>query len=358
MIYAYHTFSRGREVPPDKYRRSEEAFKEDLKKMQPEDEIQIDDAMSSARDIAVPILMKEFKTATIFVPTSKVGSPEFMTAGDIAVLSKEGFDIGSHSHEHTDMRQLSLEEVETHLKKSIELIELWTKKKPAKFMAPYELYTEDIVRIARSLGLEPTLERKTVYNTTEFMKELPDVSSAEYWNDIFSPKIKLVREGDPSPKLEPGGHEVERYTEVLKWINKGGPILDVGAGWADLAKMLKAKWPERKVVALDQSDQAAKRAGFSPYYVATCYKMPFAYKEFEYVCACSMLEYLQDEDRAINEFARVGNRGIFVVPFGKLEVNSQLRKYTLESLREMLKGHGKSLKIYRQGPMLVVNMEF
>lgn len=352
MIYAYHTFVRGGGVPVDKYRRSEVDFREDIRKMGPEDEIHVDDAMSSALEVGIPILMKEFRTATFFVPAEKVGQDGFWTPAQLLEISKH-FEIGSHGYEHVDLRTLPLGEVEIQLQKSIDLIESWIGHKPVKFVAPYEGYNQEIIEVARRLGLVPILGRQTVYNTTELQAPMPAISSVEYWDDIFMPKAEPLG----MPKKEPGGHEQERYDEVLKLLGPQGPVVDVGAGWAGLAKGLKKMWPDRKVEALDQSRQAALRAGFQPYHVASCYQMPFVYKEFEFLVTCQMLEYVEDNHRALNEFARVANFAIITVPNGKHTTCSQLREYSLESLKEILKLHGE-VELYRAGAILVAKIKF
>lgn len=357
MIYVYHTFSRGSAVPPDKYRRSEDEFVRDMRKLTTEDEIHIDDGMCSAYEVAVPRMRAQLRTAAFMISAAKVSVSGFVSAEQIRELVQQRHEIGCHGLEHVDLRFLPEEEVERQLSSAKEILEGIIKKPVVKFVAPYEGYNEMVIRVVRKLGMIPQLERVTVYNSTEFKDPPVDVSSPEYWDTVFSPKPP--EPGGPAPaKKEPGGHENDRYVEVERFIGEEGAILDCGAGWGDLAKRLRRKYPERKIECLDQSAQAARQSGFLPYHVSSVYQMPFAHKEFEYLVTCQMMEYVQDEHQALNEICRVSNYAIITVPRGKHETCSQLRIYDLESWKRMLGSYGEVQECYEKGPILVAKMKF
>jgi len=88
--------------------------------------------------------------------------------------------------------------------------------------------------------------------------------------------------------------------------------------------MFESTWPDRRVYALDQSGEAAAKPGFESDHIVSCYHSPFAGRESECLVEFSVMKRLQDNDCTVDEFARVGNRGIFVVPYGKLEISFRL----------------------------------
>ncbi len=60
----------------------------------------IDDGYKSFYQNALPLLMKYGFEATLFVNTSTVGAPDFMTWDEIKNARNKGIEIGNHSHEH------------------------------------------------------------------------------------------------------------------------------------------------------------------------------------------------------------------------------------------------------------------
>lgn len=69
--------------------------------------ITFDDGYATFRGTAVPILREQGYTATAFITTGLIGRPEHMTWAEVAELPGLGFEIGSHSVTHPDLRFLS-----------------------------------------------------------------------------------------------------------------------------------------------------------------------------------------------------------------------------------------------------------
>ena len=62
--------------------------------------ITIDDAYSSFYLNAVPLLKKFDYPATLYVNTSTVGAPDYMTWEQLNEVKEWGIEIGNHSHNH------------------------------------------------------------------------------------------------------------------------------------------------------------------------------------------------------------------------------------------------------------------
>ncbi len=74
--------------------------------------------------------------------------PELVTE-----IENRGFEIGTHSNTHPDMTKLSVEQMETELQTSIDLIQNLTTKKVELFRAPYGSYNNQLLTTAEDMGL-------------------------------------------------------------------------------------------------------------------------------------------------------------------------------------------------------------
>lgn len=66
-----------------------------------------DDGYLSTYTKALPILEKYGYSGTVFVITSAIGSGGYMNAQQLQDLQRRGWEIGSHSHAHTFLTELS-----------------------------------------------------------------------------------------------------------------------------------------------------------------------------------------------------------------------------------------------------------
>lgn len=173
------------------------------------------------------------------------------------------------------------------------------------------------------------------------------ISKSEYWNDIYSGKVKA----------EPGGNEHYRYGMAMKYL-EGESIVDIGAGYCGLCKIIKDAYPEKYVLALDMSESAMKSSNYQPYKVSSIYSMPFPTKSFDMALCMQVLEYVEDNDAAIKEVQRIAKRGIFTVTNGKHKTCSQLREYNLESFVSMLSAYGEIEHSEYVHAMLFVKIKF
>jgi hypothetical protein len=70
------------------------------------------------------------------------------------------------------------------------------------------------------------------------------------------------------------------------------------------------------------------------------------------------MEYVEDNARAFNEFARIAKNMIWVVAKGKLTVNSQLREYSEQTVVDLVKPVAKEYVVDEVGPMIVSTVKF
>ncbi|TXF77223.1 polysaccharide deacetylase family protein [Chryseobacterium sp.] len=88
--------------------------------------ITFDDGYLNNKKYLLPLLEKYGFKATIFIPTQLIGKNRdgiFMTFDEIRNLDKNLVEIGLHSHSHRNYEQLTHEEIDTDLKKNIEVLE-------------------------------------------------------------------------------------------------------------------------------------------------------------------------------------------------------------------------------------------
>lgn len=83
------------------YKVEESVFEEQVKALQGKDVIfTFDDGGESFYSKAAPILEKYGFRGVFFISTKYIGTPGFLTAGQVKELAERGHIIGSHSHTH------------------------------------------------------------------------------------------------------------------------------------------------------------------------------------------------------------------------------------------------------------------
>jgi ubiquinone/menaquinone biosynthesis C-methylase UbiE len=182
----------------------------------------------------------------------------------------------------------------------------------------------------------------------------PEIATPEYWDRIYSGAVKA----------EPGGHESDRFQEVLRFLTLfgGDKLVDIGAGYAQLCRRIKKSFQWTQITAVDFSDEARARSGYTPYVVASAYDTPFLGKEFDVAFACQILEYLEDNDRFLIEAKRIARALVVTVPKGMHPACSQLRQYDAAVIRALLEPHAADvelgMQVYEKGPLVVGAVRF
>jgi Predicted xylanase/chitin deacetylase len=164
-VLMYHSIAEGSgptSIPPETFRRQIETMAEcgyqtislasfkswhsgalDL----PEKPVAItfDDGFADFADTAFSILRKHKFTATVFLPTGKIGATEdweptkrpLMSWSQVAELAKQGIDFGGHSVNHSDLTKLSAEHVAYEIKRCHDDIAEKVGRSPVSFAPPY-----------------------------------------------------------------------------------------------------------------------------------------------------------------------------------------------------------------------------
>ena len=107
--------------------------------------ITFDDGFVDFADTAFSILRKHKYTATVFLPTGKIGATEdweptkrpLMSWSQVAELAKQGIDFGGHSVNHSDLTKLSAEQVAYEINGCHDDIAEKVGRAPVSFAPPY-----------------------------------------------------------------------------------------------------------------------------------------------------------------------------------------------------------------------------
>src|SRR3989344_3334619 len=108
-----------------------------------------DDGYRDFMTEAVPILEKYKILAALFIHTNrsseqlKNGIP-LLNWAEIKLLSNN-FEIGSHSHSHPNLKNLSTDELENEIRDSTRLIQETTDKSPEIFAYPFGVFNRQVV---------------------------------------------------------------------------------------------------------------------------------------------------------------------------------------------------------------------
>lgn len=156
-----------------------------------------DDAFCSVLENAVPVLIEKKIPAAIFVPTAYFDQPpgwitapgnpchdqRIMSPEQIRSLPPEFFTIGSHTHTHRHLTELSNQEVEFELTHSKTLLEKCIDRPVTQIAFPYGSYSGQIVAAAGHAGYTRAFATLPVRGNTLLLgrvETLPDDRPIEF----------------------------------------------------------------------------------------------------------------------------------------------------------------------------------
>jgi len=121
-----------------------------------------DDGARNTFEHAYPVLKELGCTATFYVPTDYIGKTsewrkrdrtfDIMSEGEILHLFSEGFEIGSHGCQHSDLTSLNDEELDAQMLKSKAKLSSIIGSEVATFAYPYGLFNVRAIESARKAG--------------------------------------------------------------------------------------------------------------------------------------------------------------------------------------------------------------
>lgn len=126
-----------------------------------------DDGFMSDFEVVKPILESRGVKATFFPVLKFTDQKNRMTWHEIRSLSNAGFEIGSHSVTHSDMRKLRKEPCKLELELSKRLLEQKIGCKVTCFAAPYGAYNRQLLKLAILAGYKHVLSTQVGLNNAE-----------------------------------------------------------------------------------------------------------------------------------------------------------------------------------------------
>ena len=173
-----------------------------------------------------------------------------------------------------------------------------------------------------------------------------DISTPEYWDDVFLQKNTDSKVDNLNTKIV---QTIDRIADTMELITDNEiDILDIASAHATLCKRLKVKFPNKNITACDHSKEAKVIANFLPYIVCDAYSIPFPDKSFDLIICTQAMEYMTDNNRFLIEAKRLGRKMIISVPNGEMQNWSQLRIYDENNFKELIEKFGaiEYIKVY------------
>lgn len=128
--------------------------------------ITFDDGYASVIDNALPVLQRLGFTATVFLPTGKIGMagpepkagvgsrPGFMSWQDATQLRALGFLLGGHTMNHRDLTRLTTEQAEEEICGSLQHLRAHFRQEFMPFAYPYGQYNSATAAQVKQAGFD------------------------------------------------------------------------------------------------------------------------------------------------------------------------------------------------------------
>ena len=152
-----------------------------------------DDGFSSDYNLVLPELKRISATATFFIVTDFLDTPNYLTKKQVKYLSDEGMEIGSHSKSHPNFLMLSPDKRLEELCKSKEILENIIGKPISTFSFPYGFFDDECSWTVFSAGYsicctsqhglsfkEGAMVRRNSINSQTSMKRIGKIFNAGF----------------------------------------------------------------------------------------------------------------------------------------------------------------------------------
>lgn len=133
--------------------------------------ITVDDGYKSFIENGLPLLKTYGFTATVFVNTATVGSPNYLDWEQLKTLKEAGIEIGNHSDSHAyflnDSLDTDRQRFGADLIKSQALIEEHLGAVPTAFAFPYGEFDEQMKTIVKGMGIKGAAAQSSGVNSAD-----------------------------------------------------------------------------------------------------------------------------------------------------------------------------------------------
>lgn len=180
------------------------------------------------------------------------------------------------------------------------------------------------------------------------------ITTSSYWDSLYTGKRNNAKV-DSSNTVRTS--TFDRFTIVADLVD-GPNVMEVAAGHARIASMVKAKHPDWSIIACDQSKQAREVSTFRPYFIWSVYNLDVKDKLLNTIICTQAFEYFEDLDKALTEFKRVAHNGVFTFPRNEMGSWSQLYIFTPESVKELLAPYGTITFFQEYDHLILAKIKF
>lgn len=113
-----------------------------------------DDGLKSQGGLAAPVLEKRGLKALFFIPAERVGQPGTMDWDELKILTRHGFEIGSHGLRHIPLTGLPEAQLRQEFEKSRKILEDKLGLPVKSFSIPRGFAHDTMRHVARAAGYE------------------------------------------------------------------------------------------------------------------------------------------------------------------------------------------------------------
>jgi len=158
--------------------------------------LSVDDADKSFLTLAWPILKAKKFPVTLFINTNSIGNKNYLSWDEIRFLKNEGVLIGSHSHNHYHLADMSKEDIIKEIETSNKIFLREIGEIPSLFAYPYGEADEKIIKILEKYKFKVAFgQHSGVINETSNLYYLPRFSLNERYGNIDRVKFAANTRG-------------------------------------------------------------------------------------------------------------------------------------------------------------------
>jgi peptidoglycan/xylan/chitin deacetylase (PgdA/CDA1 family) len=129
--------------------------------------VTIDDAWADVFIHGLPAILATSTPATLYVPSGLLGTPGYMTRGQVIEMCCAGIDIGGHSRTHADLRRCSDDELESEVRGCREDLEDLIGRRVTSFAYPAGLTDARVRRAVSVAGFETAVTTRRGWARSE-----------------------------------------------------------------------------------------------------------------------------------------------------------------------------------------------